>query len=271
MGGCGLEPRACEPGAGAAGCCPCWSPTRDALTPRNRSRSRSRSQPRRRARPPCGLPLPGACSSFSGPRRCPNRTWGDASPRRPRAPCRGLGDKGDQRARGVTDSCGAPAGPRPPAPRPCGPRDQRFAQASGSRSSESLAPECTWKEPGGRKLPLPEFGGAQASASEDPGLLGSVATGLRSPVRPFRGKLEEWVVLHVAGELGEVTAQEERNSPGLWSGTRRTPKARSHLPSRVSWPLDDCTRKAGLLRWRRAGRNLLHWRWVGGAGKRRGF
>lgn len=85
----------------------------EAPTPRKHSRSR----PGRAHHPP---PSPGACSSSSGPRRCPNRTRGDAPPRRPREPWRGLWGPSGSPALAVTDSSGAPAGPRPPAPRPCG-------------------------------------------------------------------------------------------------------------------------------------------------------
>lgn len=104
------------------------------------------------ARPPRGPPLPGACSSSSGPRRCPSRTPGDASPRRPRAPWRAL-----QGPRLPTPSgrhrqlrSTGPTRPPPTSPCPRGSRDRQLARAPGNGSSLRIVatspPGRNWEE-----------------------------------------------------------------------------------------------------------------------------
>jgi hypothetical protein len=81
------------------------------------SHSCSGSRPRTHPRP--RPPLPGACSSSSGPRRCPSWTRGDASPQRPHVPWLGLW--GVQTAsRHLVSLTAAEYPPAPPtSPNPC--------------------------------------------------------------------------------------------------------------------------------------------------------
>lgn len=67
------------------------------------------------ARPPPEPLLPVVCSSSSSPQRCPGWTWGDASPRRPRVPWRGLWGHGWPAGSVCHTQLRSTGRPRPPA------------------------------------------------------------------------------------------------------------------------------------------------------------
>lgn len=87
--------------------------------------------------------------------RSPKMSKPDAGRCVPTVPARTMaGSLGAEEARGLGVSQTA-AEHQPssgsPGPRPCGPRDQRLASASGNCSPSSLGHQCTWEELEGKK------------------------------------------------------------------------------------------------------------------------
>lgn len=133
------------------------------------------------------------------------------------------GGRSGPRSPGVTDSCGAPARPPP----------------------NGLAGHVTWDSLGrlgivvlrvlatsvpGRNQEEENYHSQNSAGREprpvktqDSQRLGRPGSGASSD--PYEGTSGSWWCCIWLGQLGEVTTQEQSNSPRLWSGARKTPKA----------------------------------------------
>lgn len=164
---------------------------------------------------------------------------GEMRPHSARAHHAGVsGGRGDPRAPGVTDSCGAPAGPPPTGL--VGHVTRGSLGRLGNRSPVSLSHLSTCKELVRRNYHSQNATGQEPRPVKTQGSQGGKRPGSGALSDHCEGTWESGWSCISYGQLGEVTTQDQLSSLRLWSGAKKTPKAPPHSPSRVSRLLDDC-------------------------------